>query len=126
MEVLKVEVTLTPMSVNSDVVKIAKYGGLKLNMDPGMAPNPEKEINIITENWYVKSVRFGHDGVKKYLVRSGDEGVFNDLLCVTEESIYDLISTRNAYYNRGMRDGKTDERFRIRHVSWWKRLLRFF
>lgn len=132
MHVRKAEINIVDVDVDprgGDVVRFAKIRPEQF----GSMNSSASTSSVEYETWRLKKMVVP-GGTEMYLVRVDQDGLFNDLLMLSNESLNKMIEkmVKDRTHDwkeqelKHLRDARVDALDSVRQLPWWKRLFNRF
>ena len=121
-DVIKIEITKTPMCVERETVYFATYDGKRRFIDVLYDKSPTL-LDVKKETWKAHRVIDRNGKEFKYLLNVDDREIFDHLMSVTNSSFESAVRKATIEH---LENSKMDAIRKIKSLSWWRRLFNKF
>jgi hypothetical protein len=87
---------------------------------------PESAMSAGQQTFEVQRVSNGTDEPKNYLVAVDDRRLYQELIMISDGTFQAAVDRKTDFYKDWMAREIQEQRWKIRSLSWWKRLFKKF
>ncbi len=81
------------------------------------------DITSKRETYLIRKVAYGSKNPKNYAVKIDDRGLFSELTQITNNMLNEAVEKKTDWWRHEIMKELGEQRWRIRTLPWWKRLL---
>ena len=84
------------------------------------------EMTAIKKTYLGRKMTYENDPPKNYLVAIDDKELFQDLIQITDDLFNWAVEKKTNFWREKLIEELDEQKWRIKNLSWWRRLLKRF